>query len=120
MKKYFLVNMLMSVFILAGCASAGQSKTYSMSYDQTYQAALEALDRVGAWRVSQTDQLDGLIILEKGGYYTPRRTAQVTVKRLEPFRTRIELHGDSSAATQEKFLDAITRHVENRRQTYPS
>ena len=93
MTKNYFFSLLLTSLLFAGCASTGtrQAVTYPMSYDQTYQVALDALNNVGGWKVSSTDQLRGRITLEKGGFYMPRRTAKVFVKRLEPFSTLVEL-----------------------------
>lgn len=120
MKKRFFLTLILSSFIAAGCASTPLAQTYPMSYDQAYQASLDALDHVGDWKVLETDQLKGLIVLEKGGYFMPRQSAKVVVRRMAPFETSIDLGQAGSSRTQKSFLNAINRHVENRAASYPS
>jgi len=115
----FVVGLCMLQF--AGCASASrQSQIYPMSYDKTYQMAIDALSGLEDWRVIETDQLGGEIRLEKGGYFLPRRNAKVWVKRVDPFKTRVELYDDPASMRQGEFLDVIDQYVQSRRFTYPS
>ncbi|MBP9864778.1 MAG: hypothetical protein KBC91_00095 [Candidatus Omnitrophica bacterium] len=120
MKKKYFPGLLITLVIITGCASTRQAETYPMSYDQTYQTSLDALDELKAWKVLETDQLGGVIVLEKGGYFMPRRTAKVIVKRVEPFKTRVELYETSLGQTHKDFFEAIDRHVQNRASTYTS
>lgn len=123
MKKNTSLNLLLALLFCAGCASTStrQAATYPMSYDQTYLVALDALNDAGGWKVSATDQLKGLIVLEKGGVFAPRRTAKMVVKRLEPFSTRVEIDETSNnSRVYDKFFDAIDRRVKDRSSTYPS
>jgi hypothetical protein len=122
MKKQTYLNLLAVLLFCAGCSSIGtrQAVTYPMSYDQTYQVALDALNNVDGWKVASTNQLRGLITLEKGGFYMPRRTAKVIVKRLEPFSTRVELDPESRSRSHDNFFDAMDQRVKNRPSTYPS
>ena len=105
-----------------GCMSAGKqpSAVYPMSYDQTYEAVLTALDDVPNWHISSTDQLKGLITVEAGGFLAPRRQVQMIVKRVEPFRTSVEIHRHHWLASDQKFFDALERHVQEKAVTYPS
>jgi len=120
MKRNHFYSLIFALMLLVGFAAVSQAETYPMSFDQTYQVALEALDEVGAWRVLETDQLNGIIVLEKGGYFMPRRTAKVIVKRLKPFSTRIELYEENNPRKHKDFFAAIERRVKNRSATYPS
>ena len=123
MKKGLDIGMLLGLLLLGlGCATTAgrQSETYPMSYDQTYQTALDALDEMKIWKVIETDQLGGLIELEKGGHWMPRKNAKVIVKRVAPFQTSVELYEKNKTREYENFFNAIDRRVEDRAVTYPT
>ncbi len=114
--------LILVLLICGGCLSAGkrQAAVYSMSYDQTYETVITALDDVPGWRLSSTDQLKGLIAVETGGYLSPRREVKFIVKRVAPFRTTVEMYRGSALTSERKFFDAIDRRVQEKAVTYPS
>ncbi len=121
MRKSAFWGLLLSLLLMGtGDAWAKQAEIYPMSYDQTYQVALEALDGVKFWKVIETDQQAGLIILETGGFFFPRRNAKILVSRLEPFRTKVEFYQGKTPLFYGKFFEAIDRHVNERILTYPN
>lgn len=103
---------------LTGCRSSEPSATYSMSYDQTYETVISTLNEMAPWRVVATDQLKGLITVETGGFFLPRRQVTVVVKRLEPFKTKVQYY-KGSGWLDPKLIEAVDAHVNERALTYP-
>ena len=117
-KKFFLTAAVLMLG-LAGCSSLRQAETYPMSYDQTYATVLTALDDMKSWRLVATDQLNGRMTLETGGFFQPSRDVQVILKRLEPFLTKVELYHRKPTWFNQKFFEAIDARVNEQALTYP-
>jgi len=108
-----------ALLLLAGCSSMRQSQIYPMSFDQTYSSVISALNDVKSWRVVETDQLNGFITLETGGFFQPRRAVRVIVKHLEPFQTKVEIDQHKTYWFNPDFIKAIDTRVNERALTYP-
>ena len=117
-----LAGLFTLMLFVCGCLSTGprQSTVYKMSYDQTYETVITALDSMPGWRLSSTGQMKGLIAVEAGGYLSPRREVKLIVKRVEPFRTAVELYQGSVFASERKLFDVIERRVREKADTSPS
>ncbi len=119
MKHWIIVALAM--LIGAGCMFAGkrQSVIYPMSYDQTYAAVLSAVDDLPDWRLVETDQLQGTLTFEAGGYLSFRRTTKIIVNRIAPFQTQVEIYRRKASICDQKFFDTIDRRVGEKALTYP-
>jgi len=114
--------LLYAFVFLSGCAlfQWRHAEIYNMSYDQAYEVAMSALDDMQQWRLIQTDHKRGLLVIESGGYLRPERQVKIIVKRIEPFRTKVELFHKHPTPFTQKFFKAVDRRVEERALTYPS
>ncbi len=118
--RYLAPSVAVLFLSLTGCAGTlRQAETYPMSFDQTYTTVLTALDEMKSWRVVETDQLNGLITIETGGFFQPRRDVKIMLKRLEPFNTEVELYQRKATFANQKFFNAIDARVNERALTYP-
>lgn len=100
-------------------AQAQDARVYAMSFDQTYQMTLDALQEVRNWQVLETDQLAGLITIETGGFFMPRRSARISVQRLDPYLTKVEFYQGKAPWFSGKFFKAIDKRVQSRTLAYP-
>lgn len=118
-KKMMVVT---AMLFLSGCALFRwkEAEIYPMSYDQTYLMAAQSLDELEDWKLVETDQTRGIIKIENSGYLKPTREMTVIVKRIEPFRTKVELYGRPATPFTQKFFRAIDRRVAERAVTYPT
>lgn len=108
-------------FTLLGCAAnARQAAVYDMSYDQTYLNVMNALDDMEPWYLAETDQMRGKITVENGAFFGPGRAITVQIKRLEPFKTKVEILNAGTNRTNRKFFKIIDRYIQERPETYPS
>ena len=121
--KSFKRFMIVAGFIaLSGCAVTHmrRAEIYNMSYDQTYEVVMGALDDMEPWRLIQTNHENGLIVIQSAEFLRPERRVEIMVKRIEPFRTKVELYHRWATPFNQKFFKAIDRRVEERALTYPS
>ncbi|MCB9799403.1 MAG: hypothetical protein H6757_01415 [Candidatus Omnitrophica bacterium] len=108
-------------FLLWGCAAnMRQSAVYDMSYDQTYLNVINALDDMEPWHLAETDQLRGILTVENGAFFGPGRAIKVQVKRVDAFKTQVEILNSRINYTNRKFFRAIDRYIQERPETYPS
>lgn len=113
--------LLVCFILLGGCAGAEKrSAIYPMSYDQTFLVTSTALDNMPSWTIIETDQAHGLIKIENEKYLSPRQEATILVKRIDPFRTKVEIDDTRNMPFQQKILQTIDRYFEERSLTYPS
>ncbi len=121
-KRAKLLTFLMFVLLISGCAllRVRHAEVYPMSFDQTYLIAMDALDDLDSWRLSETDQTMGTITVERMHYIGSEDQITFVVKRLEPFKTKVELHGRRAWPWTNKYFEAINRRMEQRAVTYPS
>ena len=123
MKKWKnLIFVLCILELAAGCTLFRwrRAEIYNMSYDQTYDTVLSALDDMEPWRLIQTDEKRGVIVIENAGYFGPETQMRFIVKRIEPFRTKVELYHKHQTPFTQKFFKAMDERVEERAVTYPS
>lgn len=123
--KLFLIGLFcLAVFFSAcGCASLfrfQKAAEYPLSFDQTYLIALSALDDMDSWRLLETDHKRGLITIEKSGYLQPTQQVSIMVKRLDPYRSKIELYDKWATPFTKKFFKAVERRMEEMALTYPT
>jgi hypothetical protein len=118
--KYLLL--LFCFILVAGCALLRWrgAEIYPLSYDQTYEMAIDAMDDLDPWRLLRTDYANGIIIVGYEEYMRPPQQVQFIVKRIEPFRTKVELDGHWPSPLNQKFFKAMDKRVENRILTYPT
>lgn len=99
-----------------GCAHTGahrQVEVYPYSYDQTYLTVLSAVDHLKPWKLTQTDQGRGLVVVERGGYLSPKMTRQIFVVKTSSFQTRVEVKNDLYFSSRNLFK-AIHQEIESR------
>ena len=126
MKKYFFnaygVLTVLWIFLAmhSGCALFRGAEVYNMSYDKTYLTALSALEDLPDWHLLETDQINGIMKIEKNGYLKPTQEVTVIVKRLEPFQTKIEVIDKHNTLFNRKFIKAVDKRVANGILTHPS
>ncbi len=97
-----------------------QAEIYPMSYDQTYQLVISALDDLQPWRLVETDQIKGRIVIGSAEYLHPEKRVTLVVKKIAPFRTKVELDDPQPRKIADQFFKAIDRRFEERAVTYPS
>ena len=122
MKNIKVAFLFGGIVLLASCTLLRwrRAEIYPMSYDQTYMVALSALDDMKNWRLSRTDHEEGIIVIESMKYLGPEKEVTFIVKRIEPFRTKVEVYRKHACPSTQKFFKAIDRRVEERALTYPS
>jgi len=120
MKKYLVLFSL--ILFLPGCASLFSTKatSYPMSFDQTYESALVALDDINGWKLVSTNQKRGLITVGIVEYPLPEKEVTFIVERLEPFRTKISLMQKTCTFTVKKLFNNLDQYLKERALTYPS
>ena len=113
---------IMAFLIISGCAvfQVKQEEVYEMSFDQTYLMALNALDDMDNWRLSQTDHKMGTITVERLYYLGPESEMTFVVKRLEPFKTKVATHSKRPFPYISEYFNAIDNRAKQRALTYPS
>ena len=123
-KNLFYCLMLILVttpFVFSSCsAKLRKAAVYNMSYDKTYLTALSAIDEVPNWHPLETDQVNGIIRAERTGFLYPNQEVSVMVKRLGPFRTKVEVIDRDYKVFTGLFFDAIDKKTETTALTYPS
>ncbi|MDD5217021.1 MAG: hypothetical protein PHN49_11875 [Candidatus Omnitrophica bacterium] len=121
MKNFLRLGLIIAGLILGtGCFHLRHAEIYTMSYDQTFMLATAALDDMTPWRLTEADYLNGKITISDMGYIRPTRSVTVIVKRIEPFRTKVQLYGTGANWFNQKYFKAIDRRVQERAVTYPS
>ena len=118
-KNLILISCLL---LIAGCTLLRWrgAEIYPLSYDQTYEMALDSMDELDPWKLIRTDYTNGVIVLGYEEYLRPPQQVRFIVKRIEPFRTKVELDGDWPSPLNQKFFKAMDERVENRILTYPT
>ena len=117
------IMILSAVIFLTGCSlfSWRKAEIYNMSYDKTYNTTLSALDDMEKWKLVQTDMQNGVIVISNvETYLRPEQIIKLKVKRIEPFRTKIELSGKCATPFTQKFFKAIDKRVADQILTNPS
>lgn len=112
---------ILCMVLIAGCAisRSRRAEIYPMSFDQTYQVALEALDEMKRWSVVETDHLEGLITIEDPRYFRNERYVTLIVKRIDSFRTKVELYGDDTLGMADEFFGMLDTRAGKHAYKYP-
>lgn len=120
MKTAIKLILIGCIILTAGCASWRGAEIYPMSYDQTYECVVSALDAMNPWMVTKTDQKRGLITIGYEEYIGRQESQTFIVERIEPFRTKVSLYRTPGTPFNQQFFKAIDRYMEERALTYPS
>ena len=118
-KKMMLLGVLI---LIAGCAftKGRQAEIYPFSYDRTFNMATEALDNMDPWTLHRTDMTRGIIVVGYNTYVGPEREKTFIIKRLGPYRTKIELRSENADMFTEKFFNALDQYKAENIVTYPT
>jgi len=118
-KNIILIGCLI---LLTGCALFRWrgAEIYPMSYDQTYNMAISAMDDMKPWKLMSTDYANGVIVIGFEDLFIPEQKVSFVVKRIAPFRTKVQLTSEWPHPLNQKFFKAMDKRVENRILTYPS
>jgi len=111
------------ILVVSSCTILQEKKSeiYPMSFDQTYNVVMSALDDMPDWQLVTTNQTRGMFVVGIGKYPIVSKEVTFIVERVSPFQTKVRFYNPWEVSLFDPdFFDVIDQYMGERADTYPS